>query len=505
MAMATNDDARSPLRAVMFPWLGFGHIFPFVQLSNRLHANGVDVTFLSPPSLVTKIRTALDPNIPILNYHLPAVKGIPAGVESTFGAPTIMELFLQAADQVRPQIAKLLCQLSPDVVIFDFAYHWIPPLADSLGIKSVYFSIFIAIAMAHSAAPAMLWPGKDFILAALRVIPPRVHAALAGLQLYEARDAGYYLKMHHGSTLSMYGRMVTTMMLSSANAVRSALETESRYAKWYSSLWKKPVLLTGLLVPKPPSGELEARWDQWLSRFPPTSVVFCAFGSETCLPVEQMRELIAGFEMSGSPFLLVLNFPSKEEEELAAAEQLLGEKMGGRGMVQSGWIQQPLILRHPSVGGFVSHCGFSSLVEAVVADCQVVLMPLKADQFLNGKLMAEELKIGVRLERRYSDGWFTRNGVCKAVKTMMMKEEEQTVEIKAMRANHAKFREFLLDEAAQQEYSLNFVAQLRKLVSTPQAGTEAIKAANFTSSFLPIFICAASILFIALIYLRLFS
>ncbi|CAN6487163.1 unnamed protein product [Victoria cruziana] len=502
--MATNEDVPAPLRIVMFPWLGFGHIFPFVHLSNSLHANSVDITFLSPPSLVAKIRTALDPNIPILNYQLPAVKGIPPGVESTFGAPTIMEHFLQATDKVRPQIAKLLSQISPDVVIFDFAYHWLPPLADSFGIKTVYFSVYMATAMAHSAAPAMMWPGKDLILAALRVIPPRFHAAMAGLQLYEARDFSYYLKMHQGSTLSIYGRMVTTMRLSSANALRSAWQTESRYIKWFTSLWKKPVILSGLLVPKPPSGELETRWDQWLSRFPPRSVVFCGFGSETCLPVKQMRELVAGLEMSGSPFLLVLNFPCEEEEELAKAEQLLGERMGGRGMVHTGWIQQPLILGHPSVGGFVNHCGYSSLVEAVVSDCQLVLMPLKADQFLNGKLMAE-LKIGVKLDRRYSDGWFTRNGLCKAVKTMMMKVEEQTEEVKVMRANHARLRKFLLDEAAQKEYSINFIAELRKLVSTPGTGEEAIKAAKSSSSLLPVLISAGTILLLALIFLRLFS
>ncbi|KAF3794164.1 UDP-glycosyltransferase [Nymphaea thermarum] len=133
-----EDDKRDqPLQVVMFPSLAFGHIFPFVHLSNALAAKGLNVTFLTLPSLVPKIRLSLDPNIPILSYKLPPIDGLPSDIYSTNGCSELLvELLRQAMDATRPQIAKILAKLSPQVVVFDFVQCWVPEVAELLGIKS---------------------------------------------------------------------------------------------------------------------------------------------------------------------------------------------------------------------------------------------------------------------------------------------------------------------------------------------------------------------------------
>ncbi|KAF3780440.1 hypothetical protein EJ110_NYTH39230 [Nymphaea thermarum] len=133
-----GDNHDQPLQVVMFPSLAFGHIFPFVHLSNALAANGVKVTFLTLPSIVPKIRLALDPNIPILNYKLPHIDGLPSDVDTTASCSEgLVELLRQATHATWPQITKILAKLSPQVVVFDFVQGWVPEVVElSVGLSS---------------------------------------------------------------------------------------------------------------------------------------------------------------------------------------------------------------------------------------------------------------------------------------------------------------------------------------------------------------------------------
>uniref|UniRef100_A0A803LQJ4 Uncharacterized protein n=1 Tax=Chenopodium quinoa TaxID=63459 RepID=A0A803LQJ4_CHEQI len=75
--------------------------------------------------------------------------------------------------------------------------------------------------------------------------------------------------------------------------------------------------------------------------------------------------------------------------------------------------------------------------------------------------MRVELKVGIEVERRDNDGYFTKEAIVKAVSSVMEPESEVGREI---RANHAKWREFLLKEGLEDSYTNSFLQSLQDLL-----------------------------------------
>ncbi|KAK9932974.1 hypothetical protein M0R45_020191 [Rubus argutus] len=81
-----------------------------------------------------------------------------------------------------------------------------------------------------------------------------------------------------------------------------------------------------------------------------------------------------------------------EEEKLSCREEL--EKIG---MIVP-WCSQVEVLSNPSMGCFVTHCGWNSSLESLVSGVPVVAFPQWSDQCTNAKLIEDTWKTGVRVE-----------------------------------------------------------------------------------------------------------
>ena len=121
-----------------------------------------------------------------------------------------------------------------------------------------------------------------------------------------------------------------------------------------------------------------------------------------------------------------------------------------------GWIQQQQVLEHPSVGCCVTHCGSGSLMEGLVMSerCQVAMIPCDSDQNFKARLMGNRLMAGIEVERREEDGFFSRESVCKAIKTVL--DQDHSEAGREMRANCTKLRDLILGQGFESSYIDDF-------------------------------------------------
>ncbi|XP_008793440.1 crocetin glucosyltransferase, chloroplastic-like [Phoenix dactylifera] len=127
---------------------------------------------------------------------------------------------------------------------------------------------------------------------------------------------------------------------------------------------------------------------EWLDSQPERSVVYVSFGSISLIKKQQLAEISWGLEESGRPFLWVVRKDNRGE----GVELEDGEN----GMVVE-WCSQVKVLSHPSVGCFVTHCGWNSTLESLACGVPTVGVPQWTDQATNARL-AEAWGTGVRGE-----------------------------------------------------------------------------------------------------------
>ena len=475
--MARESSSSNELHVVMFPFFAFGHISPFIQLSNKLSSShGVRISFFSIPGYVSRIKSLLipSPTTQIIPLQIPPIQGL---TQSTAGTsdlpPSEAGNLIRAVDLMQPQIKTLLSDLKPHLVIFDFAQYWLPPLASELGIKTLFFSVFSAVSGGYITVPERL-SGVDGVLTVNDLKKPPMgfpQSSNIRLKTFEARDFLFMFRSFDGGPRG-FDRVISGLSGCNAIIMKTCQEIEGPYLDFMRAQFRKRVMLTGPLVPEPPSGELEEKWATWLSRFPPKTVIFCSFGSETFLNDDQIRELTLGLELTNLPFILVLNFPANVDagpELERALPKGFKERVKERGVVYSGWVQQQLILAHTSVGCYLCHSGFSSIVEALVNDCQLTLLPFKGDQFMNSKLIGQDMKAGIEVNRRDEDGHFGKEDIYEALKKIMAEVAQEPG--KSVRLNHEKWHSFLLEKKIQDKFISDLVSEMKEMATTTAGNT----------------------------------
>jgi len=188
-----------------------------------------------------------------------------------------------------------------------------------------------------------------------------------------------------------------------------------------SSLLKVPVFAVGPLVRQTESETSQATESviQWLDKQPKESVVYVSFGSGGTMSYEQMKEIAFGLELSEQRFIWVVRASTGKSVDAAffttgCSGDGFGDEFDDQigkhlpegfverienknvGLFVHEWAPQVTVLKHPSIGGFVSHCGWGSVLESLTNGVPIIAWPLYAEQRMNAALLVEELGMAVK-------------------------------------------------------------------------------------------------------------
>ncbi|KAK1316417.1 UDP-glycosyltransferase 72B3 [Acorus calamus] len=206
-----------------------------------------------------------------------------------------------------------------------------------------------------------------------------------------------------------------------------------------------PVFLVGPLIRS--ASELSPnRRDEcltWLDSQPAESVLFVSFGSGGTLSREQTTELALGLEMSGKRFLWVCRPPTtgnsagayfgvlESDDPLKFLPEGFMEHTRRVGLVVPNWVPQVEILGHTAVGGFLSHCGWNSTLESMIAGKPMIAWPLYAEQRMNAVLLSEGIGMAVHALKGNEGRVVKRAEIAELVNVVFEGEEGKVMREKA--------------------------------------------------------------------------
>ncbi|KAK0601739.1 hypothetical protein LWI29_026980 [Acer saccharum] len=149
---------------------------------------------------------------------------------------------------------------------------------------------------------------------------------------------------------------------------------------------------------------------KWLNSKPTSSVLYISMGSLFKVSSAQLDELVAGVKMSGVRCLWV-----GRDETCRLQEGFMNDL----GLVVP-WCDQLRVLSHSSVGGFLTHCGWGSVLEAAFVGVPMLALPIMVDHFTISKQIVEDWKIGWRLNKDIrGEHLVTGEEIAKTIHTFM--------------------------------------------------------------------------------------
>ncbi|XP_052200437.1 flavonol 3-O-glucosyltransferase F3GT2-like isoform X1 [Diospyros lotus] len=151
----------------------------------------------------------------------------------------------------------------------------------------------------------------------------------------------------------------------------------------------------------------------WLDKHEAAFVAYISFGTITTPPPNELLALAETLRSSKIPFLWSL----RDHSRGLLPEGFVEETESYGKMVT--WAPQQEVLAHPSVGLFVTHCGWNSILESIAGGVPMICRPFFGDQQLNGRMVQDEWRIGVMVE----GGIFTKAETIRALELVLSGEE----------------------------------------------------------------------------------
>ncbi|KAL4595003.1 hypothetical protein ACB092_12G059900 [Castanea dentata] len=428
---------------VLYPSPGRGHLISMVELGKLIlkhHPSfSITILILSEPNTNTNstspnyvesstaqyMATVNSTTPSITFHHLPPISKVPPStssfLEMNYLIPRLNNQNLQQTLKTISQTSKLRA------FIIDFFCDASFEVASNLDIPTYYFFTSGASALALFLYMPTLHKNVDKSFKDLGNMP----IDIPGLPPIPASDMPVGI-LNRNTQLYEYFLNTATHMAKSngflANTFES-LETKAIMAlsngQCVPDGVTPPIFCIGPLISSSNQDGDAHECLNWLNSQPSRSVVFLCFGSMGLFSAKQLKEMAVGLENSGQRFLWVVRNPPPDKEKEPNLDELLPkgflERTKDKGFVVKQWAPQAEVLSHESVGGFVTHCGWNSVLEAISVGVPMVAWPLYAEQRLNRVFLVEEMKVALGL-KEMEDGLVSAEELEKRVRELFESE-----------------------------------------------------------------------------------
>jgi hypothetical protein len=460
MESASNGNGVSsrPLHVVAIPLPLQGHITPMFHFAKKLAAKGVIVTFVITETCSANLIKACNGESPF--SHARSLGLDIRSVQVSDGFPLEFDRLLNAEEFIIafhttmiPHLEELIAHLKekgPPIscIIADTFFHLLNPVAKKFGISyasfwtqtAIAFSIYYHLDLLVKNGHCPFLNHDDEHKNLINYIP--------GVSSLKLTDLPSYLQELDVST------GIPRIIYESFQSVRGADwiisntvdELESRTIAELRST--KPVWSVGPLLPSAFLDEKglnnetlrtnlypESDCTRWLDSKPKFSILYISFGSFAHVSIAQIEEVAMGLLQSKQPFIWALrpDIVASGVQNLLPAGFL--EEIKEQGLVVQ-WASQLEVLSHPSVGGFLTHCGWNSILESLSLGVPMLAFPLIADQCTNRKLIVEDWGAAMdlggssRINQNCGPELVGREEIARTVNKFMDEEEGRKLRLK---------------------------------------------------------------------------
>ncbi|GLT26071.1 hypothetical protein SLA2020_011580 [Shorea laevis] len=409
--------------AVCVPYPAQGHVNPMMKLAKLFHSKGFHITFVNTEFNHQRLLKSRGPNaldgLPDFRFKTIPDGLPPPDIEGTQDIPSLCD---STSKNCLAPFRELLARLNSSAqcplvtcIISDGVMSFTLDAAEELGIPDVLFWTtsacgFLGYVHYASLIDRGLFPLKDesdLTNGYLDMVADWIPGTKNMIRL---RDLPSFIRTTDRDDLMVYflKRESERARRASAIVLNTFDELEHDVVVDLASLLP-PVYTIGplhLLVNQIPHSPLSSigsnLWKdepdclQWLNSKDAKSVVYVNFGSITVVTAQQLVEFAWGLANSKQSFLWIIR-PDLVRGDSAMLPPEFLEETKDRNMMAS-WCPQEQVLKHPAVGGFLTHSGWNSTIESISCSVPMVCWPFFAEQPTNCRYAFIEWGNGMEID-----------------------------------------------------------------------------------------------------------
>ncbi|XP_057429243.1 linamarin synthase 2-like [Lotus japonicus] len=411
--------------AVCVPIPAQGHVNPFMQLAKLLRCSGFHITFVNTEfnhnRLIRSLGQEFVKGLPDFRFESIPDGLPPSEKDATQDLPPLCDSIRKNCYAPFKELVKRLNSSSPEVppvscVIADGIMGFAGRVAKELGIQELQFWTasacgFLGHLQYEELVRRGFLPFKDENF----IIDGTLETSLDwifGMKHMRLKDIPSFIRVTDLNDImfDFMGSEARNCLKSSTIIINTFEELEGEALDALRATNPNiytvgPLHLLGNHFPDKEKGfkaSGSSLWKndfecmKWLDKWELSSVIYVNYGSITVMSEHHLKEFAWGLANSKVPFLWIMRPDVVMGEESVTLPQEFLDEIKDRGCITS-WCFQDQVLVHPSIGVFLTHCGWNSTLECISSGVPMICWPFFSEQQTNCRYACTTWETGMEI------------------------------------------------------------------------------------------------------------